>query len=230
MADRGGAPQAPSAASVLRPARAPSWRPLDRYIDAADHLYRAVGRVTGARVVVDSSKLIQDAAALRLLPHVDPYFVHLVRDPRAVAYSMRREGMLQAQPDDPVRMPRSSARSSSSGWVRTNVAAELTRARFGADRSMRIRYEDLADDPQRILTSIARFVGEEGEVVCFDADHTVDLPENHTVWGNSLRFARGALEVRVDEEWRGRLDRSSRRTATLIALPLLARYRYPVLL
>jgi hypothetical protein len=204
------------------------WEPLDRYIEHADGLYRALGRVTGAHVVVDSSKLIQDAAVLRLLPNVDPYLVHLVRDPRAVARSMQRATMLQAQLDDPVRMPRSSVWSSSSGWSRTNLAAELVRLRYGRERSMRVRYEDLAADPQRVLASVARFVGEEGKVTRFRGRCALDLPENHTVWGNSLRFVKGALEVSPDEEWRERLHRFDRLASTAIALPLLPRYRYPV--
>src|SRR5438067_9142701 len=65
------------------------WDALDRYAPLAASLYRAIADVTGAKVVVDSSKRPSDAALLPLLEGVDPYFIHLVRDPRAVAFSWR---------------------------------------------------------------------------------------------------------------------------------------------
>ena len=63
---------------------------LQQLIDAMSVLYKELGRVTACRVIVDSSKRPSDAALAALLPGVDTYVVHLVRDPRAVAYSWRR--------------------------------------------------------------------------------------------------------------------------------------------
>jgi hypothetical protein len=63
---------------------------LDSYLSASSQLYRAVADVTRARVVVDTSKRSGDAAALLVTPGIDAFFVHLVRDPRAVAHSWAR--------------------------------------------------------------------------------------------------------------------------------------------
>ncbi len=54
-------------------------------------LYRAIQEVSGAEIVVDSSK---DISSLYLLPAIAPielHAVHLVRDSRAVAYSWQRQ-------------------------------------------------------------------------------------------------------------------------------------------
>ena len=205
------------------------WEPLERYIEVADALYRATARVTDARVIIDSSKNVQDAAVLRLLPSVDAYLVHLVRDPRAVAHSMQRKVMLQADEEDPVNMPRSSPASSAAGWMRVNLGAEMVRRRYGPDRSTRVRYEDLAADPRATVGSLARFAGEELTGVDFLDERTVMLPGNHTVWGNSSRFRTGRLEVRNDDEWTRKLSRSGRVVPTIVSLPLLPRYGYPIL-
>src|SRR4029077_18987486 len=67
---------------------APShWAALREYAEVAGRLYRAIAAATGARVIVDTSKRTGDAALLRCLPGVGPRVLHVVRDPRAVAYS-----------------------------------------------------------------------------------------------------------------------------------------------
>src|SRR4028119_1802817 len=55
-----------------------------------ERLYRAIQRVSGAGVIVDSSKRFSYAVLLSLLPFGDLRVVHLVRDSRAVAYSWAR--------------------------------------------------------------------------------------------------------------------------------------------
>jgi len=71
---------------------------------------------TGARVIVDSSKVPTGGAALFQMAGITPAVVHLVRDPRAVAYSWRR----------PKRgFDRRGAAVSTWDWVRLNLAAEI---------------------------------------------------------------------------------------------------------
>lgn len=59
-------------------------------VGIAARLYAAAAEVTGARLLIDSSKRPSDAALLRLLPDVEPFYLQLVRDPRAVAFSWQR--------------------------------------------------------------------------------------------------------------------------------------------
>src|SRR5262249_60851100 len=60
------------------------------YRDEVARLYAAIGRVTGAELIVDSSKTPAGAAVLARCENVEPYMLHMVRDPRAVAYSWTR--------------------------------------------------------------------------------------------------------------------------------------------
>jgi len=52
----------------------------------------------------------------------------------------------------------------------------------------------------------------------------VDLGEDHTVAGNPIRFRRGEIEVRRDDEWRTRMPRRSKALVTALTLPALARF------
>src|SRR5436305_6600535 len=47
--------------------------------------YRAIAEITGARVIVDSTKIPGEAALLPSVEGIDPRYLHLVRDPRATA-------------------------------------------------------------------------------------------------------------------------------------------------
>ncbi len=74
---------------LLQLLHAPPPSELNSYLDVLNRLYKSIAHTSGARVVVDSSKRPPHGAVLRLLSNVDPYFVQLVRDPRAVAFSRR---------------------------------------------------------------------------------------------------------------------------------------------
>jgi hypothetical protein len=199
-----------------RPGRRSGWKPLDEYIRVAARLYEAVAQVTGSRVVVDTSKRAGDAALIRLLPGIDPYLLHLVRDPRAVAYSWHRRNSRNR----PLRTARD--------WVAFNVLDEAVRLRFGRDRSLRVRYEDFVREPKRTITRIVSLLGEGPADLSFVEDGKVRLEPNHTMSGYWGRFTTGVVEVREDEEWRSQLPEADRAAITALSLPLLVRYGYPV--
>ena len=204
---------------LLRLKRGPTGRgpDLDRYLSASANLYRAIAEVTRARMVVDTSKRSGDAAALSLTPGIDAFFVHLVRDPRAVAHSWARR-------PDGGHGPVATARD----WMVFNWLDERVRRGAGKGRSMRLRYEALMAAPAASLQASAGLVGERPETLPLRGDRVALLGENHGVMGNPSRFVTGEVELREDEEWKRAQSPSDRRLVTALTLPLLVRYRYPV--
>ena len=199
---------------------------LRRYADLLGALYEAIGRVTGARVVVDSSKTPADAATLRLLPGIDQYLVHLVRDPRAVAYSQgRRQPTLDAHRSG--EMHRRGIAESSARWVVVNRLADDLRRDVGPDRSTLLRYEDMIDRPVPVVRRIVRLTGEAGDSIPFADERTAILRPSHTVWGNRSRFAHGRVHLRPDEEWKQQRP-VARAAVTLMTLPWLHAYGYRI--
>jgi hypothetical protein len=177
--------------------------------------YRAIAEVTGARVIVDSSKYASDAALLGHLDGIRPVHVHLIRDPRAVAWSW-------LSPKD--YTGRRGVLNSTFYWLGFNLAADAVgRALPGA--SLRLRYEDLTRGPRAAVASILELIGHAGDNPVPE-DGVVELGENHTVTGNPNRFARGRVAIEEDRRWRAALPRSARAATTLMALPLLSRYGY----
>lgn len=200
---------------------------LDAYARVAGRLYAAIADVTGARVIVDSSKRPSDAAFLRLVPGISPYFVQLVRDPRAVAYSWRRR-KAQLDRDRPADMVQHGPIDSTLSWLGWNLAGDALRLRHGRARSAVVRYEDFVRDPRTTLVTMTRLVGEGSPSLPLEGARTAHLARNHTVSGNPSRFKTGTIELREDREWLSRQDGFDRLAATSLALPLLHRYGYRV--
>jgi len=188
-------------------------------------VYRAITEVSGCGIVADSSKSPAYGFLLRAIPSVDLRVVHLVRDSRAVAFSYRRrkqrpeihwqtEYMLQYTPWASARL-----------WTLWNLLTAVLRARAG--RGAVLRYEDLAACPRDTMDRVLREVADAPAALDFIDGHTVHLQVSHTAAGNPMRFERGNVEIRVDEEWRRGMPGAQRGLVTLLTWPMLLGYHYP---
>jgi len=198
-----------------------------RYRDEVARIYAALGTVTGADVIVDSSKTPAGAAVLTQCADVEPYLLHMIRDPRAVAHSWSRP---TRQPDlaVPRDMPRHGAATSTTTWVAWNLLVEDLARNGYAGRSHRLRYEDFVADPQACMTDVLELVDVPATGSPFVDRSSVQLAANHTVGGNPGRFRTGTIAITPDNRWHSEQSRGRRTVSTAIALPLLRRYGYPV--
>jgi Sulfotransferase domain len=178
--------------------------------------YRTIAEVTGSRVIVDSTKIPGEAALLPSVEGIDPLYLHLVRDPRAVAHSWsRQKAYVYAMP--PAR--------SAAYWVGFNLASRAIAKRH-PERSMLMRYEDFIQDPAAAIRSLIE--------LC-DGDPSnnpvhgrlAELRENHTVTGNPDRFKTGTTEIRAfDSAWQAELSTYAKLTTLALSWPLLMHYGY----
>jgi hypothetical protein len=188
-------------------------------------LYRGIKAVDDCRVIVDSSKLPTYAYLVSKLPGVDLYVVHLIRDPRATAFSWSRKKAAPDRKDG--AMQRQSAAKSAALWTAWNWTA---RRLFSSDaaRYMLVRYEDLVTSPRETVGRIVEFVGEDNAQLPFSDDHTVALAPTHSVAGNPSRFQTGSVELKIDDAWSTRMKPSRRLLVTAICWPLLRGFGYRI--
>jgi hypothetical protein len=198
----------------------------DELLEVLGRLYRAVQEHTGCRVIVDSSKAPLYAELLARIPGIDLRVVHLVRDPRATAYSWLRNKQL---PDfgDARQMQRLPPLKSSGLWTLWQTMSELLVGR-PRDRYLRLRYEDFVRDPQTAVRQVAALAGEQPAVLPFLSSGAVLLQATHSVSGNPNRFQTGTIQLRPDSEWMRSLGGGHRALVTAATWPLLIRYRYPL--
>jgi hypothetical protein len=163
-----------------------------------------------ARVVTDSSKA---PPRLVLLARSDRFrlrlrVLHLLRDGRAVAQSYVRRydnfaGGLRT-------------------WMIASLSAPALRRLVGSDRWLRLRYEDLAQDPARSLARVCTFVG-------LDYDPAMLRFRSHPYLGvrGSPTVRRTAEQViRLDERWRSEMSVARRAAFAVVGGWLNKLYGY----
>ncbi|MEU9888090.1 sulfotransferase [Sphaerisporangium sp. NPDC051011] len=194
---------------------------LSGYTRAYSRVYEAAAQVAGGRVVVDSSKHASLAFCLRTSPVVDMSVVHVVRDPRAVAYSWRKQ---ITRPEDGRPMTRWPPLWTAVHWLVQNLAFELLARRGGT--VIRVRYEDLLADPPAVMQALLARLGLGGVELTFLRPGVAELSVAHTCAGNPMRFAAGPLELSRDDNWCDRQPRLHRWLVTALTWPLMLQYGY----
>lgn len=209
----------PCACGATPVARCPFWQAVDRELRASSGptlatldleseepgtfrrhnraFFDAVHRVSGSRLIVDSSKSTRRLEALDAAGVFDVRCIHLVRSPHGVVYSQVRRG----RPWLP------AARN----WIRAEM--RMRRATAGRD-VLKLRYEDVARQPARTLPGVMAWLGLTFEPRQLDwADHT-----HHHVAGNPMRRA-SSSEIRVDDAWRRELGALRKAGVAWVTLP-----------
>ena len=200
---------------------------MGEYLEALDALYHGTRSVSQSRVLVDTSKSPAYGFALENVPGVQLYVLHLVRDPRATAYSWGvRKKRQPASEKRPSRyMTTHNPLKTSLFWSAWNFAIEKI---WGGipERYMLLRYEDLIGDPRGALESILEFVGEKDAKLPLVGDHEVSLVVNHAFSGNPDRLRSGSVTLREDGEWKHKMGLALRAMVVATTWPGLLRYGY----
>jgi hypothetical protein len=201
-------------------------RALAAYAALLEPLYDAARTVSGARAVLDSSKDPKHGLILARMPRVQLHVVHLVRDPRAVAFSWRRRRRRPEVHWTAEDMPIEPVRATAARWLAHNALVERLASR--AASFQRLRYEDLVAEPAASVERVLRVLPWERPSCTPALGASVTLAPSHTVAGNPMRFRHGRVQLRLDDEWRAAMRPRDRLAVLAAAWPLLARYGYPL--
>lgn len=191
----------------------PSWRRhLAHFHDANAALARALCDRTGARMVVDSSKIAIRLKYLVRNPGVDVRVIRLIRDGRAVALTytdsdtyadasashLRRGGSGDGRDRD-----RLTLRDGAHEWRRSNEEADAILAGLDRAHHTTVTYEALCTNTQAVLAELWTFLG----VPPIPLRRGWRACSRHVI-GNGMRFD-ATDEVRLDERWKTTLDASA---------------------
>lgn len=193
-------------------------------------LYRAVSEVSGADMVIDTSKLASHAL-LVFGTGMASGFLHLIRDSRGVAYSWRKTYRRRQSEEHagspPLLMRKYGAVSASARYLYYNLMGQALS--IVSDHYTRLRYEDFVANPVALSNRALDALGlpdgrrlsptmiREGRVRIFDS---------HMVDGNPMRFTDEELVIRSDIEWVMGLGRMDFLTTTSITAIMLKAYGY----
>jgi hypothetical protein len=208
-------------------AAAPRRTDLDEHVELLTDLYRRLAARTNARVMVNSSKWPGDPGLMDMIPGVEPYAVHLVRDPRGVAHSWsQHKAPATEQSGRPLRQ--NHVATSAAGWIAKNVASEVSLRHLPADRHLLLRYEDLTASPAESLRRLTGLVDEPSPRADFVEHCAKTSATNHTVGGNPDRLEQRGLRITHDDRWRTEMSERAQVGTALLSAPLMRRYGYSV--
>lgn len=197
-------------------------RRLAKSLAGLERIYCAIQKVFNCEVIIDSSKRSMYAYILQLADAIDPYVLHLTRDPRGVAHSFLRKRVN----DGSLNWARDlTPLNASLRWNFQNSAIEVLSKRF-RHRHLHLRYEDFAADPPGFLQHILTFVGESRSSLPLLDGRSINIESQHTVYGNANRFRTGKIEIREDREWETQMKRYDQMLVTSVTWPLMIKYGY----
>jgi hypothetical protein len=172
-------------------------------------LYDLVAQHAGADLIVDSTK---NAARMKLLYMVRPphtKIIHLVRDGRAVASSARRR-------------TGASILTAAANWYRANRNVEMACRTIPGERILRVKYEDLCKDTERVMEAVCGFVGLQPSGAIFG----LEPRHYHQIPGNPMLFRPKEIEIVLDDRWRADFDTEDQQAFDAVTHCMNQRYGY----
>ena len=188
-------------------------------------LFESIRAVSGKPILVDSSTVPIQAFALGMIPGIDLYLVHLVRDGRGVITSQKktfkryRAGIMRDHKGHP--MWKTVVR-----WTVRNLVSEWVCIQFDPKRTIRVRYEDFVADPKTTLEKIGSLIGLDLTSVANAASSGKPMHAGHNIGGNAAKES-GIITLRPDaEEWKTALSPTEQRLSWMLMGWLMRRYGY----
>jgi hypothetical protein len=157
---------------------------FESWFENRSYLSQAYAKRVGARVVVDASKDPLDMLDTYFLTGLPVKVIFISRDVKGVAASS-------------VRRKRCAAIEEARSWTAVNKRILRSLAKLERADWIQVKYEDLCNETDEVLATVARFVDVNGSD--FTGDN--ERGRRHTIAGNGLRF-KEIGEVRLDDRWR----------------------------
>lgn len=173
--------------------------------EKAIRLFEAICTTSNKSIIIDSSK---DPILLKHMYVLRPDLfkvIHLVRDARAVSYSVvknyDRDGLSFA---NEFHGQRTTYKDGASFWEGRNAKIELAIRNIPEKSKLFLRYEDLCNDLEKSCRQISEFIGIEVNPV-----EDFDLSTQHTISGNPWRKMAKTMTVSANHDWKEKVDASN---------------------
>lgn len=167
-----------------------------------------IHNISGKSIILDSSKHSRLSWNRSLLLKRDCSFklkvIHLVRDPRAVMWSIQRGSNVKLEEGEEPKQIGGIWRGLV-GWTIANLGAEYTKLHLSQEDYLLVRYEDIVTKPEESLQQIGRFLGIQVNGVITKLHQEGTLDPGLGISGNRLRRTK-TIKLKYDDEWETKLS------------------------
>ncbi len=182
---------------------------LENYLRRQESLFTALTKVSGKPYIVDSSKYIGRAVALRKSSHINLKIIYVVRDVRGVILSFGKNVQTSRSPLSAIFY-----------YTVINMVGELVYRMLPKQMVMKVCYEHFIEQPHAVLDEISNFLALDLTEVKERISTNSDFAVGHIIGGNRLKND-GAIKFRQDLEWRKKFTKLKSVTYYLLTLPLM---------
>jgi hypothetical protein len=202
---------------ALRRRRESSWpAEVAEYVAMLRGVVGSIGKTTGAVTLVDSSKTAPGLALMCLAAPDEVSVLHLLRDPRGVAYSEQRH--IHASDELTSRPPLvRSVLKSAKDWDTGN--AECWLLGRTVEHYHRVWYEDLCAQPRAVTARAARALALDDAALSWTGNEVV-LSAGHVLSGNPSRIGPRSRKISPDDTWRSGLPKREAVTVGAVTWPV----------
>lgn len=208
----------------------PEWRAhLRRTQSRNAALVETLQEVSGARIIIDSSKTGLRLKYLLRNPALEVRVIRLLRDGRGVSLTHTNPGEFADASAPHLRSGGTggpghtglSMHEAAALWKDSNVEADRITATLGAAQCLTVRYENLCANTAQTMQTICEFLGLEP----FDPGSDYRARKQQHVVGNGMRMD-ASSEIRHDERWRTHLTPEQLNVFNELAGALNRQYGY----
>lgn len=191
-----------------------SKKEIKEYIEIHQQLLNTIQLDSEKTILLDSSKYIGRALALDKLENIDLKVIYVVRDVRGVINSFSKKVQTSKSPF-----------SSIAYYLAINLVAEFISLFILRKKVIKIRYEDLIENPIQLFEKLEKFINVDltdvKEKICQEQPFSI----GHIIGGNRLKENK-EIYFRKDIGWQEKFSSFQRVIYYILSAPIMLLNRY----
>lgn len=190
----------------------------DEFQNYNSAMFKAINKISGDEIIVDASKKFERLKRL-LKVNNNIYTIHIVRDPRAYAFSIMKYNKRALTKN----IKPQSVWFKVVTWSVYNLFVKLY-LKISRVRHVTIIYEDFVGQPENNLNQIFNFIGKN------DMSINISFSEPQPVFGGNVWFFESKnTKIQKDELYKSALTRKQWIKYTILSFPVLLFFGYPLM-
>ena len=187
---------------------------LVKYLTHNEKLYEIISRISGKKIIVDSSRNPGRLLALLSSNKIEMYTIDIIRDPRATMNSLIQTDIRN------VHENRQNTFLNILNWNIKNLLGLDIMRNIDADKGTYISYKNFTRNPARVLKKLEKRLNLPLNYEEDNGKFTIKLEAGHIFKGNRSRFNKGNITITEDTKWEQQLSRFHKILISTSTLPL----------
>jgi hypothetical protein len=196
---------------------------FQKYKRWTKNIYEAIHKVSGKSIIIDASKNPARALALTNIAQIDLSFIHLIRDSRGVAWSLKKSYQIDQKAGIQKKLKSRPVWRTALFWTIVNLQANWVLSHINTNNYLRVTYESFVQDSENFLLKVGNIINCDFMDVIENLKQGKEIDFEHNIAGNFIRMKR-QIKLSLDQEWVEKLPKQDQMMVNLLTQWLINRY------